>query len=297
MPSRYPPAIWRGDGKSGGSWYPETNPYRVVLHTTETAGLPSYNDGYSAPHMTYDPKRRIWYQHTSLDYAARALRNTIGGVQTNRSRALQVEIICYSARTIAEGFSSRLWVGDLPDTAYEDLRAFIAWAGVEFGVRAEGPGHRRRMSAEEWNGYRGVCGHDNVPENTHWDPGAFSYTKLFDTKAGEREFMYPIRLRDGTLEQRPEKKEDVRFIQALVGRLNPDYTDRGGVATQELLDLVFGLVGSPAGGSYIDGVEGLALSGLYAESFAPDVARLASRRWVRRNFLRNKTPYILSEGP
>ncbi len=105
LPNRYPKATWLGNGVSGGSYHSadgELGPWRIVLHTTETASMPSYRSGNTAPHLTYDPGTRIWYQHTSLQTAARALRNPAGGVQTNRERALQVEIICYSAKGIAD---------------------------------------------------------------------------------------------------------------------------------------------------------------------------------------------------
>lgn len=166
---RYPSAQWKGDGVSGGTFIGA--PYRVLLHTTETRGIPEYSDGRSAPHLTYSPLTRGWYQHTSLRYAARALRNEAGGVQTNRANCIQVEIICYSARRLSESLTPRgLWVGDLPDTAFEDLRRFIAWCGREFGVKPVWPGKQAfnsgqantpgfRMTFDEWNRFNGVCGH------------------------------------------------------------------------------------------------------------------------------------------
>jgi hypothetical protein len=183
---RYPPATWKGDGHSGGSYV--AGPYRVVLHTTETQGLPSYSGGATAPHLTYDPRSRRWTQHTDLNIAARALRNLSGGVQTNRQRALQVEIICYSNKALADQLG-RLWVGNLPATAYDDLQAFIRWSSQQYGVVDKWPGRQAfsygganvpgfRMTAAQWIGYTGVCGHQHVPENTHWDPGALQWGRL-----------------------------------------------------------------------------------------------------------------------
>lgn len=196
MPAdRYPGATWKGDGRSGGSFIDV--PYRLVLHTTETEGLPGYAAGLTAPHITYDPRRREWTQHTEFDRAARALRNMTGGVETNRARALQVEIICYSAKHIADDQPlERTWVGDLDDLAYADLNEFIRWAGVEFGVQRIWPGRQAfnydqanepgfRFNGTDWYGFGGVCGHQHVTENTHWDPGAIDWSKLMDGPNGE----------------------------------------------------------------------------------------------------------------
>lgn len=180
---RYPPATWKGDGKSGGSYIGV--PVKVVLHTTETIGLPGYNEGLSAPHLTYNPKTRVWVQHTDLKTAARALRNQTGGVETNRANAYQVEIICYSNKAIADGSASRLWVGDLDDLAYEDLRALIDWTGVPVvwpGRQAFSYSQANaagfRLGPDEWVNYNGIVGHQHVPENDHWDPGALDWNRI-----------------------------------------------------------------------------------------------------------------------
>lgn len=194
--ARYPKAIWKGDGQSGGTY--EGRPWRVVLHTTETPGLPGYSNGASAPHLTYLPKTRQWIQHTELTTAARALRNEAGGVQTNRARAIQVEIVCYSAKAIAhQAPATRLWVGDLPATAYADIREFIRWTRVVPLVwpgkqalsssQANAPGFRMTMT--EWNAFNGVCAHQHVPENTHWDTGAFDWGRLLQPE--EEDDMIP----------------------------------------------------------------------------------------------------------
>jgi len=189
MPAaRYPAATWKGDGQSGGSW--TGGPYRVVLHTTETRTLPGYQGGATAPHLTYSPASRTWWQHTAMDRAARALRNNPGGVETNRRRAIQVEIICYSDRATAERVGGT-WVGHLPDTAYQDLAAFCAWTGVQAvwpERRALSYGQANaagfRMNAATWNDFGGVCGHQHVPENLHWDPGALDIARIVDLMKG-----------------------------------------------------------------------------------------------------------------
>jgi hypothetical protein len=183
---RYPPAVFKGDGQSGGSYVGK--PWRIVLHTTETAGLPSYSSGASAPHITYIPATRKFVQHTDFGTAARALKNLSGGVQTNRANALQLEIVCYSNKTIADQSPSRIWVGDLDDEHYGEIGEFVRWLCGEFkvsnSVRLPRPTPRAgassssRMSPSSWEAYNGLCGHFEVPENDHWDPGAFDFVKL-----------------------------------------------------------------------------------------------------------------------
>ena len=216
---RYPKAIWKGDGKSGGSYV--GLPFRVVLHTTETSGVPGYGNGSTAPHITYVPKTRRWVQHTEFNTAARALRNVTGGVQTNRANALQVEIVCYSAKNIADQQSSRLWVGDLTDDHYADLRGFLNWTYGQFSVapmwpekqalssaEANAPGFR--MTSVEWNQFDGVCAHQHVPENTHWDTGALDWSRVIEAKGEEA--MLPL--------NKGDRSEDIRLAK---DRMNETY--------------------------------------------------------------------------
>lgn len=183
----YPDAYLRMDGQSGGSYL--NAPWRVVIHTTETVGTPGYDDGKSSPHVTYNPKTRIFVQHTPFTTACRALRNLEGGVQTNRNNALQLEIVCYSDKSVADERATRLWVGDLPDTAYTDIATFLKTLTKYYNfnfklIRIPRPKPRfgydspARMGEQEWNEFNGLCGHFEVPEQTHWDPGAFSFERL-----------------------------------------------------------------------------------------------------------------------
>jgi len=162
-----------------------------VIHTTETSGLPSYKDGYTAPHLTYDPEFGNFYQHTDLNVAARALTNPPGGVQTNRQSALQLEIICYSNKRIADQTKSRLWVGDLTDKNYADLEDFVDFCVKNYRVKPVWPGKQAfsysqanapgfRMTGAQWVSYSGVCGHQHIPEQTHWDPGALNWNQLLE---------------------------------------------------------------------------------------------------------------------
>lgn len=190
--SRYPEAIWRGDGDSGGSFV--GYPWRVVLHTTETRTIPGYQSGATAPHLTYFPAANYWVQHSSFAVAARALKNISGGVQTNRGNALQVEIVCYSNKGIAQQVGGK-WVGDLTETHLRSIARFLRWTSTEFGVNLSWPGRQAysyaeanapgfRLSFAQWQAYRGILAHQHVPENEHWDTGALDWIELMSYTGG-----------------------------------------------------------------------------------------------------------------
>ena len=49
---------------------------------------------------------------------------------------------------------------------------------VFLGNEAYGNGSATRMSSNEWEEFNGWCGHQNVPENLHWDPGIIDIERL-----------------------------------------------------------------------------------------------------------------------
>lgn len=225
--SRYPYALWKGDGRSGGSY--TSGPWKVVLHTTETSALPGYSNGATAPHITYIAKSREWVQHTSFLTAARALVNGPDPVQTNRDSAIQVEIVCYSNKPLADKSSARTWVGDLTEANLDDIRQFLIWTNATFGVKLEWPGVQAlsyaqanklgfRMSTRKWDSWGGVCGHQHVPDaNTHWDPGALDWDTLMTFSEEENMSFLPIVYGDG-LGDKEAKKSDVAYMQAKMNR-------------------------------------------------------------------------------
>lgn len=159
-------------------------PWRAVIHTTEVAAYSassvSYYGHQSWPHATIHAGRI--YQHIPIDRAARALKNAPGGVETNRARAVQVEV-AWKAGEIA-------W---LPDDQRAALADWLRWVTEQTGCPLVGPrfvgaderpaGVRaaQRMSSAAWTAFAGVCGHQHVPENDHWDPGALDLARLVGT--------------------------------------------------------------------------------------------------------------------
>jgi hypothetical protein len=150
-------------------------PYRIILHMTQ-------GWGYYLPHRRDGSYLGVWtppqatvaingvFQHIPFTKASYAAVNAPGGVQTNLWHALQIEIHYKSE-----------WAADLPEEIKEHLYPLLSALKDEFNVQgpimpfygAESYGLHTpwRMSFNEWHGFNGICGHQHVPENEHWDPG------------------------------------------------------------------------------------------------------------------------------
>lgn len=154
---------------------------KVVVHTTEGSNWPGYAGGGNAPHVTLRHTGAI-RQHIDSDYSSKALENDRGGVETNNDGVLQVECIGSCDRAYADKHDLFFWP-DATDKDLEPLAEFLAWAHTEHGVplttrslvwsdfNAAYEGAPQRMSFKQWRAFSGICGHQHVPENAHWDPG------------------------------------------------------------------------------------------------------------------------------
>lgn len=148
------------------SWVPGQP--KIVWHTTEGSSLPGY-DG-SQPHFTLEPKANKLWQHVPIRGGSYALQNASGGVETNRARAIQVELIGFASET--QGWS---------DEAYANIARLARWIEKHAGVpRTCGVTFRSDSTHKVANfpSYTGHLGHQHVPENTHWDPGLFRIDKV-----------------------------------------------------------------------------------------------------------------------
>jgi hypothetical protein len=162
----------------------ETSDPKGCLHTTEGSGWPPYQGWTVHPHFTVLPLpgRGVRVkQHVRLDGASFALRNTPGGVETNRDRVYQVELIGTATRN-GPGLAWR----DADDVVLAALyRTLIRPLSEEVGIplsalpfrdEAAVPGHR--LGGARFDGYSGWLGHQHVPENSHWDPGPFPWDRM-----------------------------------------------------------------------------------------------------------------------
>lgn len=162
----------------------------IVVHTTEGGSWPGYNGGGYAPHVTIRHTGPI-RQHIDTAFSAKALVNLPGGVQTNNAGALQVECIGSCDRAYARRHGLFYWP-EATDDDLEPLARFMAWAHTEHGVplttrglrfsgtNAYGVNASQRMSFAEWREFSGVCGHQHVPENDHWDPGTMPVARAVE---------------------------------------------------------------------------------------------------------------------
>lgn len=160
--------------------------WKIVLHSTEggtvAGALATYAKTQSYPHLTIGPDRIE--QHCSFLVAASALQNLAGGVQTNRSRTIQIEIVGYAAS-----------IGALPQATIDNVRKALEVLIAEFPIDTNDIPEFRpypasygnsgvRFSAARWNSFKGICGHMHVPENMHGDPGALNVQLLLNAPAG-----------------------------------------------------------------------------------------------------------------
>lgn len=175
-------------------------PKRLVLHTTEGWSLESAESAYQAktiaPHFTACFATRRWAQHIDTASSASAMANLSGGVQTNRDGAVQIEIVGFAAYTQDMSDDDLRWLGGIVREICEregiDVNRYKTFVGTEAGTIATTTA-KQRMPFAEWESFNGVCGHQHVPENHHWDPGRFPYQRMLDlTNTGDEDVPMPL---------------------------------------------------------------------------------------------------------
>lgn len=155
-------------------------PPRLVLHTTEGSGTVQslasfYRSSTYWPHFTADLFRKQIAQHIPLSRGARALSHTTA-TETNNANCIQVEIIGRASEAASWPADQVDWLGRALAPAMDALgiqRSGPAFVGGGAGLHAA-----QRMSETAWRAFNGVCGHQHVPENDHWDPGAFDLARF-----------------------------------------------------------------------------------------------------------------------
>jgi N-acetylmuramoyl-L-alanine amidase-like protein len=166
------PAATVVNGNDAGDY--TGGPFKGVLHTTEggtaAGAISAYRKNNSWPHFTVDKDGKV-YQHVPIDKAARSLVNLSGGVQTNRDSAIQIEVVGRA--------NNPVW----PLIQVENLRILMRWIESQTLIQQSGPvfhdqQHVVRFTQQQWDNFNGWCGHQHVPENTHWDPGAIDLSEL-----------------------------------------------------------------------------------------------------------------------
>ena len=246
MTPRYPPARWVGGATTYGP-NPDHSRTRVslVLHTTETVGMPGFNHGDTAPHLTYDPRDRTWQQWAEFDRYV----GTMKGHSTGHwnCQAIQVECLAYSDRSKTGAHGT--WVGDFTTEHYTDLAQLFAWL-IDQGLVADdvtptpdggwrsGASSPHRMNQATFDLFSGLTAHGAVGGNTHWDTGVLDLETIWAMATGgdvppptqppdrppdqEGAPMWPMFYTDGFNTPqgngRTQWRENVRVLQHLVNR-------------------------------------------------------------------------------
>jgi hypothetical protein len=169
-----------------GGHVDEASPATGVIHTIEgslESGLGVFRVHF-APHFTLDGERII--QLVPLGTMAAALENRPGGVETNSITRAQIELaghsndepwLCDAATTesLADLLATLSQVAEIPlERPFADEMPAKPWATVDFA----------RRKAGKWGHVAGWYGHVEVPENEHWDPGAFKWATVLEKAKG-----------------------------------------------------------------------------------------------------------------
>lgn len=152
-------------------------PFRIIHHTTEgssAAGALSIFKIHYAPHFVVD--KTTIYQLLDTTIAASSVRNSPGGVETNRWSAIQIEIVGFAGKpkdmaTLKLTRELCRWIESVHDIPRVWPAGF-----PRFSTNGNDPGGHNR-DPHIWTTQGGHYGHSQVPENIHWDP-AYTYDEV-----------------------------------------------------------------------------------------------------------------------
>lgn len=169
--ARCPFATWMVITSEEGCGRYNGGPAKIVHHTTEGPTAQGAFATFAArgddPHFTVDAT--TIYQHVDTGFAAMALRNDPGGVETNKDSAIQIELVGFAgqpkdAQTLSRVARLCRWI----EAAHGVPRVWPAGFPKPPRNGKDPGGHVRDASL--WGTTGGHYGHSQVPENTHWDP-------------------------------------------------------------------------------------------------------------------------------
>ena len=175
------PGAERMPTRPGGTYL--SAPWRFVFHTIEgepsAAGFRSLAARHAnPPHLWAMPSADLLLQTVPINRSAYALARP-GSTQTNRLRAVQVEVWGYAGKMAGASQATLDWLADrvlapvarMVPINLDNVRP----PGGEYCYGAKSS---CRMTADEWQRFDGVCGHKDVSDNAHWDPGGLSMSAI-----------------------------------------------------------------------------------------------------------------------
>lgn len=259
----YPPARWHGGATTYGP-LPDHGRANVslVLHTTETVGMPGFNDGDTAPHLVYDTRDRSWHQWADLNRYVGTMKGHSSGHWN--CQAIQVEILAYSDKNPCP--PNGWWVGELANEHYADLAQLYAWLIDEgltgMDLHAEpvggwlyGTSSPYRLNQQAFDLLQGLTAHGGVGGNTHWDTGVLDLTRIWNEATDgstlppvpipppsqEGTPMWPMFYTDGFSNPsgsgRSEWRENVKVLQHLVNRAGGAVDEDGLLGNATLVEI------------------------------------------------------------
>lgn len=224
---------------SGGSYL--AGPWRFVFHTIE--GEPSAEAfrrlaaGHATPpHLWAMPSADLLLQTIPLNRSAYALARP-SSTQTNRLQAVQVELWGFAAKMAGASPATLDWLADrvlgpvarMVPINLDNVRP----AGGEY---CYGTGSPCRMSAEEWTRFDGVCGHKDVPTNSHWDPGGLNMAAVAARAKTQAGGSYPTREDESWYQDEvPIGEADLEEESAYEAEADSGYGAAGPVREHELV--------------------------------------------------------------
>lgn len=185
---------------------------KIVFHSMETWGQPNWNSLCCTPHIDLNPREKTVRQYIPFSKGAYALASPgqPTSPNTNGGQVIQVEVAGYAA----EGWSDEesRWIADqflaIADEIGMESREVEGFGGDE--TYGSGP---HRLSWDEYFNFSGLLGHQSVPYNSHWDPGA----------GGNLVKQY-FQEGDGDM---PLNDDDIRKVANRVNAVLGDYMDTG----------------------------------------------------------------------
>ena len=185
-------------GNDGGSYTDNGEP-KGLLHTTEgktyAGAKAAYRVNDSWPHFTVTFESGFFrcFQHNPIDIASRALRNLAGGVQTNRDRIIQIEMVGTAdvGNKITWG---KQYVENFPKEYLNGIGRLMRWCEKQLGIPrrctlkflpypTSAGNSPVRLSPGAFDLYSGWMGHQHAAENVHGDPGLIDMTYLLRVDA------------------------------------------------------------------------------------------------------------------
>jgi hypothetical protein len=155
-------------------------PWRGVLHTTEggtaDGAIGTFRGNNFWSHFVIEPNTLKIFQHIPLNIGARAMGDH--PTPENAAHAIQIEIVGFAQNSPNIAPEQLAFIRDVM-RQIEDVvpiprqtdRTFLDFNGVNATPN-------NRMSVDEWKRFTGWCGHQHVPGDTHWDPGAIDIATL-----------------------------------------------------------------------------------------------------------------------